>query len=335
MLWKPWASSLALCLALSSVANAAETVITPEARGHFQAGVAFVEDPDGARFEEAYREFKIAYSLSPAWKILGNLGLVALKLERDGEAIAAYTKYLEEGGDQLDAEERAQVTRDLQMLKSGLVEVTVTSNPPGITLRDERFPDAGPSVINRYVLAAGEQKLGLHPGRHRIVAHLDGYEDQIWNLDAQASVPVTYTFDLKKIEQPATPVSVVPPTSADQAPRARPVPISVFILAGAGVALAGGGLATGLMAKSKRDDYDSANGKFTSTAARESAQDLKDDGERLNLIADVLFAGAIVSSGVAVVLFATRPEVQQQQGSLRLTPLLGPRGGGATLVGSF
>lgn len=335
MFWKSWGSSLALCLALTSVAHAADTVITPEARSHFQAGVAFVEDPDGARFEEAYREFKVAYSLSPAWKILGNLGLVALKLERDGEAIAAYTKYLEEGGEQLDPDERAQITRDLQMLKSGLVDVTITSSPPGVTLRDERFPDAGPSVINRYALSAGEQKLGLHPGRHRIVAHLEGYQDQTWNLDAQASVPVSYTFNLEKVAVATAPGAVAPPLQVDQAPRARPIPVSVFILGGAGVALAGGGLVTGLMAKSKRDKYETANGQLTSTDARDSARTLKEDGERLNLIADILFAGALVSSGVAVVLFATRPEVEQQQGSLRLTPLLGPRGGGATLVGAF
>jgi hypothetical protein len=335
MSWKCWGPALALCLALSSVAHAEETVITAEARGHFQAGVAFVEDPDGARFEEAYREFKIAYSLSPAWKILGNLGLVALKLERDGEAIAAYTKYLDEGGAQLDADERAQVTRDLHMLKSGLVEITVSSNPPGVSLRDERFPDAGPSVINRYSLTEGEQKLGLHPGRHRIVAHLDGYKDQVWTLDAQANVPVSFNFNLEKVETETNNVSTLPPPIVDRGPRSRPIPISVFILGGAGVALAGGGTVLGLMAKSKHDEYEKNNGSFESVAARETAQGLKEDGERLNLIADVLFAGAVVSAGVAVVLFATRPEVEQQQGSLRLTPLVGPSGGGATLSGAF
>jgi hypothetical protein len=89
------------------------------------------------------------------------------------------------------------------------------------------------------------------------------------------------------------------------------------------------------MAKNKHDEYDAANGDFESTVAQDSAKGLKEDGEKLNLIADALFAGAVVSAGVAVVLFATRPEVEQRQGSLRLTPLLGPRGGGATLTGSF
>ncbi len=73
-------------------AAAHEVEISERARGHFTAGVNLLQDPDGARYEEAYREFKAAYAESPSWKILGNLGLASMKLERDGEAIEAYQK---------------------------------------------------------------------------------------------------------------------------------------------------------------------------------------------------------------------------------------------------
>jgi len=49
-------------------ALAADVKITDEARKHFNAGVALLRDPDGARYEEAYREFKVAYAASPSWK---------------------------------------------------------------------------------------------------------------------------------------------------------------------------------------------------------------------------------------------------------------------------
>src|SRR4051812_8414633 len=76
-------------VASPAIAHADDVQITPEARGRFSAGVNLLKDPEGPRYEEAYREFKAAYAASPSYKILGNLGLCAMKLERDEEAIAA------------------------------------------------------------------------------------------------------------------------------------------------------------------------------------------------------------------------------------------------------
>ena len=103
-----------------------------EARKHVRAGVSYLEDPEGARFEEAYHAFKAAFAASPSPKILGNIGLCAMKLERDGEAIDAFQRYLAEVKD-LDADERAQVTRDLTTLRTGVVrlELRVASVAPG------------------------------------------------------------------------------------------------------------------------------------------------------------------------------------------------------------
>src|SRR5258706_13658285 len=106
-------------LAPPRVAHADDVQITPEARARFGAGVNLLKDPEGPRYEEAYREFKAAYAASPSYKILGNLGLCAMKLERDEEAIAAYDRYLKEGKD-LDPAEMAQVRADLQTLKAGV-----------------------------------------------------------------------------------------------------------------------------------------------------------------------------------------------------------------------
>src|SRR6186713_877066 len=91
----------------------ADVQITEAARQHFKAGVNFMQDPDGARYEEAYREFTAAYAASPSWKILGNLGIASMKLERDGEAIGAFEKYLAGGQASLAPEEKEQFQRDL------------------------------------------------------------------------------------------------------------------------------------------------------------------------------------------------------------------------------
>src|SRR5579871_4921957 len=86
----------AVCSAVAGLAQAAhadDVAISPEARNHFAAGVALLQDPKAPRYEEAYREFKAAYAASPSSKILGNLGLCAMKIERDEEAISAYETY--------------------------------------------------------------------------------------------------------------------------------------------------------------------------------------------------------------------------------------------------
>jgi len=189
------ALSLVLCFGMGAAeAAAADGVpITEEARAHFAAGVNFLQDPDGARYDDAYREFKAAYAASPSWKILGNLGIAAMKLERDGEAIEAFNKYLAEGGKDLDREERAQVERDLKTLQAGLVSLALSFEPAGAILTDERVPVSGSSVVNRYGPVAASQGFGLRAGHHRLTLEADGYERAVWEFDAvpRRSVKVT------------------------------------------------------------------------------------------------------------------------------------------------
>src|ERR1041385_1727713 len=83
-----------MVLGLLSVPQRARADDADAARQQFRAGIAYLEDTEGARSEEAYAAFKKAYELSKSPKVLGNIGLCAMKLERDGEAIAAYQSSL-------------------------------------------------------------------------------------------------------------------------------------------------------------------------------------------------------------------------------------------------
>jgi hypothetical protein len=335
------ACGFGLLLALSAApARAEDTVITPEAKAHFQAGVSFIDDPDGARYEEAYREFKAAYAISPSWKILGNLGLCAMKLERDGEAIQAFKRYLAEGGEQIEADEKAQVERDTRTLETGVVLVTIESDPPGAIFVDERLPDAGSAVVNRYGPSSEKIAIGVRPGRHRITARLEGYQDAPWNLDATPAGKFENTFKLEKIPEavgpgggPTTGPGQIGPTTP--VPAERPVPTSVFIVGGLSVALAAGGGVVGFLATDKNKQYKELNSDLHSDADIEEAKGLKEDGEMLNLIADGLFAGAVVGAGVAVVLYATRPTKSPTVGGLTFTPAVGPGVGGGFVSGRF
>src|ERR1700677_4255465 len=107
--FRHWAALSGLAMSVAALAPSAgaadEVVITEEARTHFSAGVALLQDPKAPRYEEAYREFRAASAAPPSYKILGNLGLCAMKIERAAEAIHAYETYLKEAGPELTTEQ--------------------------------------------------------------------------------------------------------------------------------------------------------------------------------------------------------------------------------------
>ena len=126
---------VALLLSVPRAAYAEDAASDP-ARQQFRAGIAYLEDPEGARYEDAYAAFKKAYELSKSPKVLGNIGLCAMKLERDGEAIEAYQRYLKEVPD-IDPDERAQIEGDLPTLVASAARVAIT-----LELRLKQRPEA-------------------------------------------------------------------------------------------------------------------------------------------------------------------------------------------------
>ncbi len=315
--------SLTLATLLPSVAHA-DGEISDKARQHFRAGVSFLQDPDGARYEEAYREFKAAYAASPSWKILGNLGLSAMKLERDGEAVDAFEKYLAEGGEQLDPTERAQVERDLATVRTGLVTLTILTVPARASLVDQRVPNRGDTVLNKYDAGEGPTVLRVRSGLHRITARLAGYEEQTWEVDAAAGSSASHTFELRKV------VLAPANSSGSAAPAERPTPTSVYVGMAATGALAAGAVVTGVLALGKNKDFESANEQGAANAG-----DLRDQTQTLNLVTDVLIGGAVVGAAVTSYLYFTRPVVTPQETALRWSPTAGPHGAGMTLWGRF
>jgi len=323
-------------LLAAGTALAADAPISEKARAHFNAGVSLLQDPDGARYEEAYSEFRAAYADSPSWKMLGNLGITAMKLERDGEAIEAFKSYLAQGGSAIDPDEKAQMQRDLATLTAGVVTLELASTPPGALVIDERIAVRGSPVKNGYGPLNDKLKVGVRPGQHRLTAHLDGYEDQVWVVDAPASAALQHQFELKQAgaaapETPGPATPPAPPPPADEGVKARPIPTSVYIgLAATGAFVIGTGVVGGL-ALSKHSDYQSKNDGSDPAGAKS----LKDSGKTLNLVTDVLLGGAIVAGGITATLYFLRPSLTQDHAKVRVTPVAGPGVAGLNLMGSF
>jgi hypothetical protein len=297
-----------LCLGLARTATAADPAISDEARRHFKAGVALLQDPEGERVEEAYRAFQSAYQISQSPKMLGNIGLCAMKLERDAEAIDAYAQYLREVTD-IDADERAQITRDLQTLSVSVVRVSGTVDPiaDNAILSDVRIPSRGDRINNAYKPKDGKFSLGLRPGHHILTLRAPGYEDSVWEFDAMAGTKETHDFKLKVAAKPVVAPAVTTGTGQPQAPAAEGPSMAPWIVAGVGGAMLVGGTVTGILALGKTNDIEkqcpgnTCARSFDLDGARSSARTLV-------TVTDVLLIGGAVVTGAGLgwALFAPR-----------------------------
>lgn len=310
-----------------SSAEGAEVVITEKARAHFKAGVNLLQDPDGARYEEAYAQFKAAYAESPSWKILNNFGITAMKLEKDGEAIDAFRGYLDGGGDQITEDERIQTTRDLETLEASVVTVTLKASPEGVKFVDERITNQGGNVVNHYTAETGEITIRIRPGNHKITAKLSGYDDAIWEFNAPAASTHEHSFLLETPKASGGKGSTGPEDTG--AATHRPVPVGVWIGAGVTGALVGGAIGTGIVALGKNSKYEDAN-----AAGDQDRDDLRGQVKTFNLVTDVLIGGAVVGGIVTTVLYVTRPSVPKES-ALRFEPVVGPQIAALSVQGKF
>jgi hypothetical protein len=210
-----------------------------EARSHFKAGVAYLQDPEGERYEEAYAEFKKAYEVSKSPRVLGNVALCAMMLERDGEAIEAYTRYLKEVPD-VERDEQEQNTRDLETLVAGAAHVKVAIDPRAgarsgpLTVYDTRTPVRGAPVANVYGPFNGSTELVIRPGRHVLFVKVGGAESEKWEVDTAPGARSSHEFRIEDTRSRVEKVSAPEPSPSRVGP--------VALIGVGGAALVAGGI---------------------------------------------------------------------------------------------
>ena len=227
-----WLTALAVCVALPCVPLDAQA--SPEAaKRYFQNGVDLITGAQ-PNYQDAYYQFQLAYQeTAKSWKVLGNLGLCALKLERDQEAVQYYEQYLEKGRSEIVTEERNAIEQDLMLLKGNLATVRLTSPVQDLKLVDQR---AGSSVpAQPYALQAGTLELRLRAGNHTITA-MSGDRRLTWDivLEPKSQAEHVFDFDAPEKAPAAAPIASAAKVGSPAATDAdRPVP------AGSGLRMVG------------------------------------------------------------------------------------------------
>jgi hypothetical protein len=346
---------MAAGLALAAPARA-DVPIGEAARHHFDEGVRCLESKDSDRFERAYVEFKTAYANSPSWQVLGNLGIVAQELERYGEAIDAFRGYLEGGGKKLSSRERKQFKRDLSLLESNVATLSFQTDPDGAWIVDERIPDTGPTVVNRYGPVAGALELRVRPGHHRIRAELSGYSGATWELNPAAKTSAVHRFNLRPDRPPveipsqqASPLEHEARTIdkqqidvGDHHP-ANVLRIGSYVTLGLGVVGLGVGTWFLLQSRHTGSDADRAFDNCTALrgtpgvcdvsrlnamsqpdeyAVRAKHLDGRQSSQRNAALIGFVAGGALVASGLVLFLTSSEPD---EASEARLMPWVGPK----------
>ena len=297
-----------------------------EAKKHMEAGAALYNDPSGHKCEEALREFNKAYELSGSLNALKAIGVCELELERDGDAIAHFEKFLEKLGDKPHPD-KAQVESDLKALRAAVAWVTLGTDRANVRITDVRTPARGYPITNRYAGSVSGLKIGVHPGQHTFTASVDGSPDLAWKIEIANGSSHDHSFDFEN----AKPVTAegfrgsdLPPDGA--ARTERPIPITVWIFGGLTAALAIPTVIFMVRASGTRSDYDDQNGK----ASQQTLEDLRSDVQTSNLIADIFLGATAASAAATLVFYFTRPEVQAQTGKAAWKPLVRTSSGTST-----
>jgi hypothetical protein len=302
--------SLALGLALTfAVASARADTGEEQAHKHFKVGISYLQDPEGERFEEAYGQFKLAYELSHSPKVLGNIGLCAMKLERDGEAINAYTRYLKEVPD-IEPDEREQIERDLAALEASAVHVSVTVRQASASLADTHYPAHGANVVNVYAPTQGVNEYLMRPGHHVMTLRVDAHDVASWEFTAAPGSKLARDFS------PASPPASSPSSSSHTPARTQPSRTVPLIVTGVGVAAVAMGGVFGLVTLGKIHDLDKKCPNDTCPSSAYSGD--VDPVRRYVRTTDVLLigGGALTAVGISW-LFLSGSSQQAQAGSMK------------------
>jgi len=346
--FRAWSALACLSFALSARVAHAEEKISDEAKAYFQNGVELIQNQP-PNYQDAYYQFKLAWDRSHSWKVLGNWGLCALKLERDGEAIWAYSEYLKKGGSDVDPSERKDLERDLLLLNGNAATVDLTSAALDFEVLDSRAGSSAPP--QSYKAEGGKLTLRLRAGTHTLRASYQGKAARFEVALAPGNSAI-HVFDFSEptavapVAAPAAAAvavapaaSAAPPKESAPAGRGGGLRTAGYVSAGVGVAALGTGAVLGILAKGKDSDARSqcitvGSGLLCPERAQAQFDSAKSQGSAATLL--LIGGGVITAAGVGMIIWGGPSNSERPTDArLRLSPLLGMHQVGVSAQGAF
>jgi hypothetical protein len=245
-----------------------------EARRRYDLGLKLYED---GNYEASRIEFERAMDLAPSYRILYNIGQAYKQLNNYVASVAAFERYISEGGAEVPEDRRTAVKSEIVELRKRIGTIRIVTQPGAEILVDG-------VVVGKAPLS---EPLSVNPGLRRFGAQLSGH------------LPATKTITVGSSDNPMLTLQLeeLPKTRLVER-RSNPWVIPTVVgwaVTGVGAITAGvvGGLSLG--ARSDQEDLLSRQGVSAADlgAARDKTQALS-TGTDIALIGTGLAAGASI-----------------------------------------
>jgi tetratricopeptide (TPR) repeat protein len=325
---------LAASLSLAGAAGAQTKAATPssdadvlQARQRFARGVELYKE---GSFDAALAEFNKAYEIAPNYRVLYNLAQVQRERHDYVAALRMFTQYLDQGGAEITAERKDQVTKEIAALKGRVAELLVHANVEGAEL----WIDG----VSAGVLPIGEQLL-VSAGVRQLEVRKAGYLTSTRSITIAGGETTKIEFELTQQPSNEGPAALPMNTRHDVEPEPlAPIPqhhskAPMWVSLVATGLFTGGAVTFGVLTKkadSKLDD------QLNRLPASQSALDgARSDLKRDALLTDGLAAAAIVSGGFFLYFALTNSSNDSSRTTGGTTVKVGAAGKGIRVFGEF
>ncbi|MGZ3475329.1 MAG: hypothetical protein ACXWUG_14355 [Polyangiales bacterium] len=291
-----------------------------EARQRYDRGLKLYNE--GA-YDAALVEMQRAYELAPSFKILYNLGLIHRQLNDYAAALKVFRRYLQEGGNKVPKDKRAEVTTAITELEKRVATITVEVDVAGAEVSVDDAPVGTSPLPEPLLVNAGKRRISAKipgkPAAVRIVT-VAGTDTQTVKLELGEPKPATTTETsptTTKAPETKPPVQTTPPK--------REVP---WVLWGVTGGLAAATAVTGIIAFSSSRDL--ASQRDTPGASRDDLDAASRKTKTWALVTDVLLVGTVAMAGVSLYVTLKEPTAKD---TASVRAVVAPNG--FSLVGRF
>jgi hypothetical protein len=280
-------------VAADARADAPDAAAVEEGRARFTRGIGLYRDGD---YKAALIEFKRAYEVAPAPRLLYDIGQTDFQMQDYAGALSAFQRYLADSGTQVPADRRKQVTEDIAKLRARVGELAVTTNEPGAEISIDDV------VVGTTPLAP----INVSAGARRVVATLKGHTPASKIIEIAGGDHAALQLALEEVASAAAPAAapivIMPVASPSKPPPSSTTP--VWIGVGVTSALTVSAVVLGVLSVRANDTYRADLGQFPGNAF--TIASARDKVHTLTLATDVTAGAAIVALGITIAVTFVR-----------------------------
>ena len=323
--------ALALLLGLTHAASPAGAASGPqptqasveEAKRRVQRGRELYEEND---FQAALVEFRRAYELAPTYRLLFDIGQIQYQLQDYPGAMKSLSRFLQEGQGNVSAQQREDVQKEIERLKTRVATLRITASVPGAEISIDDVSVGTAPLAEPVMVSAGRRKVTASAPGHATttrtleVAGLDGLDVQLDLTKLAAGETEDGDEGSAAPDRPGEPRASQGKSSA---------PVVLWVMTGG---LAIGAAITGGLAMSASSDLSDKLESFGTS--RGEVDDARSTTKTLALTTDILLAATAVAAGAAIYFTVAGGDPDEKSASAR-TIRVGVGPGRVGVAGTF